>query len=902
MDFLKYLDILIGLAVVMVLLSPAVTAITQIVMWLTNKRSAFLNEGLKNLITQLDGHRRAIIQVHDGAGNLVTNAKIDKLGSIDPNTKQLVPAGGLDPALSKGVLNLALKDASTDKPLPDHTITVNMVPQGTLEDQHIRSFPTGATGDTTLIFNHSGAASYVSRSAEFSVKDPAGNKVAANINLTISPKDGDPLTIDVQTSAARPAVFEYPEGRTPALSCTIACKVTTGNPATPLPGHTIDITFPRNPSFDTPITSDKTKADGTVSLSLLTPEAAYRISSAVLEHPMIGQVDVASVVKDIPILGRIVGRIMYQCKSAKGEVIEREELIRILLELAADEGASSGEKRLDRAARRELQHLLKLNGIPAPGRTLAAIRDEAQRLEKLEPEIPACVRQSKAIITAARSDFVGKINNWFDQSMDRVSNRYGFNARVVTVFGAFVVAFGTQIDLIELISRLSADDQLRASLVTEAKNQQEHLEKLASAGTTNQSSDLEAAKAVHAEIQQNLSKLRSPDLLIIPDHILFQSVPRARLLRNPAWKAPHPKQFELVVGTSTFTLSPQWKKDLLSDLQTAIQASAAPVITSIEKGETGLLLTAKDRDTVQLITEPQATDLLISFDDVAQTRLVKHDNPPSIFSYIQPAKDGLLLVSASGTSATALTTEAYNISPEPDGKQGLQQRLVASLRPLPQQGSSLDPVVEAEKVAGPVQAAPCATYRPDACEFLVTSMDPAVQEIRLLRRNDDPFSNVLSDTSRASRVGWVSWSEFDLQNNMSIVTSVARSRVEKRPNHDEVVRAINESGNVVARQYPLESLVITSKQTHGPIELRYVAGNPRTNILNTYIERQRDWGNLASGRRLLGVFFAAVLLSLGAPFWYDTLKNLLKLRPALATKEEEQRRDRATLQKPEQKK
>ena len=37
-----------------------------------------------------------------------------------------------------------------------------------------------------------------------------------------------------------------------------------------------------------------------------------------------------------------------------------------------------------------------------------------------------------------------------------------------------------------------------------------------------------------------------------------------------------------------------------------------------------------------------------------------------------------------------------------------------------------------------------------------------------------------------------------------------------------------------------------------------------------------------------------VLLSLGAPFWYDALKDLLKLRSTLAKKEEDARIDRQT--------
>jgi hypothetical protein len=48
------------------------------------------------------------------------------------------------------------------------------------------------------------------------------------------------------------------------------------------------------------------------------------------------------------------------------------------------------------------------------------------------------------------------------------------------------------------------------------------------------------------------------------------------------------------------------------------------------------------------------------------------------------------------------------------------------------------------------------------------------------------------------------------------------------------------------------------------------------------------------GRRLPGVVLTWILLSLGAPFWYDALKNLVKLRPTLAGREESQRAKRSS--------
>jgi len=49
---------------------------------------------------------------------------------------------------------------------------------------------------------------------------------------------------------------------------------------------------------------------------------------------------------------------------------------------------------------------------------------------------------------------------------------------------------------------------------------------------------------------------------------------------------------------------------------------------------------------------------------------------------------------------------------------------------------------------------------------------------------------------------------------------------------------------------------------------------------------------------LFGILLTAALLSLGAPFWYSSLANLLKLRSMVARKEEAQRNERQTTQTP----
>jgi hypothetical protein len=74
-----------------------------------------------------------------------------------------------------------------------------------------------------------------------------------------------------------------------------------------------------------------------------------------------------------------------------------------------------------------------------------------------------------AILHAAESDLVAKINNWFDQTMDRTSQRFTASTRLITFAGAFLVAFGLQVDTPNLVNRFSADDALREAFVEEAQ-------------------------------------------------------------------------------------------------------------------------------------------------------------------------------------------------------------------------------------------------------------------------------------------------------------------------------------------------------------------------------------------------------------------------------------------------
>jgi hypothetical protein len=148
-----------------------------------------------------------------------------------------------------------------------------------------------------------------------------------------------------------------------------------------------------------------------------------------------------------------------------GNVVHREEFTKLLMALAAGEGTGQ----LETAAKDALLKALKENGVDNPEQKLKDIRQAALRLEKAAPELSHMARQNLAILEAAESDLVAKIHNWFDQTMDRTSQRFTASTRAITFLGAFLVAFGLQVDTPALVNRLAADEKLREEFVTEAK-------------------------------------------------------------------------------------------------------------------------------------------------------------------------------------------------------------------------------------------------------------------------------------------------------------------------------------------------------------------------------------------------------------------------------------------------
>ena len=180
---------------------------------------------------------------------------------------------------------------------------------------------------------------------------------------------------------------------------------------------------------------------------------AEEISAAVLTHPLIRDAN---------------GRF--------GSVIHREELTKLLLEAASGEGIQT----ISAEAKTALQRVLVETGMCRPDSTPQEIEQQirttiknvgelALQLELSHPELTNAARARIAILQQAGSGFVAKINLWFDQTIDRISDRFTHQTRFITFTTGLLLALIIQLDTAGLVSRLASDDSLRNSLVAQAQ-------------------------------------------------------------------------------------------------------------------------------------------------------------------------------------------------------------------------------------------------------------------------------------------------------------------------------------------------------------------------------------------------------------------------------------------------
>jgi hypothetical protein len=197
----------------------------------------------------------------------------------------------------------------------------------------------------------------------------------------------------------------------------------------------------------------------------------------------------AKQISDALLRDPLIGGAGFGEKRRLATAVHREELTKLLLEFAATETkvnplpASGNRPPANQPAAppaanqpnvtpdifAAVRGSLAGNGVTNPNQLLLDIRKTALELEKSNPQMANNERVNAAILHhAGETDFVAKLNAWFDQTMDRVSERFTMHTRIWTLVAAIGIAVVLQLDAVTIINRLSVDDNLRKDLVTMA--------------------------------------------------------------------------------------------------------------------------------------------------------------------------------------------------------------------------------------------------------------------------------------------------------------------------------------------------------------------------------------------------------------------------------------------------
>ena len=147
-------------------------------------------------------------------------------------------------------------------------------------------------------------------------------------------------------------------------------------------------------------------------------------------------------------------------KGSLGTVIHREEFTKLLL----DFGTGASVKKLSDDLLKPLQEALAAGGIKAPDETLKNIRYMALQLEASNPALSNQMRDGIAILHEAASPFVARVNSWFDQTIDRVSERFTKYTHWITFGVAVVVVLVVQLDMIAITDRHWVDGRPAAAM------------------------------------------------------------------------------------------------------------------------------------------------------------------------------------------------------------------------------------------------------------------------------------------------------------------------------------------------------------------------------------------------------------------------------------------------------
>jgi hypothetical protein len=165
------------------------------------------------------------------------------------------------------------------------------------------------------------------------------------------------------------------------------------------------------------------------------------------------------------IVGAIVGGLLSRWRLATS--VRADELVAVLEKLSTPPGGS-----LPDPAQRAM---LVIAGETQSG-PRGKVNPTAAEFEKFVRELPENDEDDMAFGAEKTAEQVSSqiiprlegLHSWFDHAMDRASQRFTLQARVITVVLSLVLVFAAHLDAIRLFRMLSSDTQVRAQVTASA--------------------------------------------------------------------------------------------------------------------------------------------------------------------------------------------------------------------------------------------------------------------------------------------------------------------------------------------------------------------------------------------------------------------------------------------------
>jgi hypothetical protein len=164
------------------------------------------------------------------------------------------------------------------------------------------------------------------------------------------------------------------------------------------------------------------------------------------------------------ILGAIFGGLISRWRLATS--IRLDELVAVLEKLSAPSGGTLP----DPAQRAMLVIAGETRSRTRPKMSTGSAQIERMFRETDEGDGGVAVAVEKAVaqVAAHAETRVEGLNLWFDHAMDRASQRFTAQARVITVVLSILLVVGVHLDAIHLFQTFSSDGQARAQMMASA--------------------------------------------------------------------------------------------------------------------------------------------------------------------------------------------------------------------------------------------------------------------------------------------------------------------------------------------------------------------------------------------------------------------------------------------------